>query len=130
MRLCLSCGGAYRRKKISCGGKLRPERKTLQLSCPRGKPQTQCSSGAGSFPLPIARRRPDFSPGRAEDASDFTSGERRADVQQLLKGQSENFKQVFAVHSFGLIDALIDYLHPNFSCHCPFNKEAKGFNEV
>jgi hypothetical protein len=48
-------------------------------------------SGPGSFPVPVARRRTDFSPISAEGAADFTSRTRRMESSQLLKGRSENF---------------------------------------
>jgi hypothetical protein len=57
----------------------------------------------------VASRRPHFSPVREEDVSDFTSRDRRVNVPQLLKGQSENLKMK-SVHSLGLIDALIESL--------------------
>jgi hypothetical protein len=55
--------------------------------------------GPGSFPVLVARCRTNFSPVRAEGASDFTS--RRADQKKLLKVRSEKA--------------------PHFSCQCPFN---------
>jgi hypothetical protein len=55
-----------------CLLKMRKAKKWRAYS-PRGKPQAQFASGPGSFPVPVANRRTNFSPMRAEGASDFTS---------------------------------------------------------
>jgi hypothetical protein len=43
------------------------------MASPPGRPPTHVVSGPGSIPVPVAHRRTNFSPIRAEGASDFTS---------------------------------------------------------
>jgi hypothetical protein len=69
----------------------RSEAKNLRTYCPLGPPNNQFSSRPGSFPDPVAIRRTNFSPVRAEDGSDFTSMRRRMISSLFLKGWSENF---------------------------------------
>jgi hypothetical protein len=44
---------------------------------------------------------------RTEDAADFTLRKPSVDVSQLLKHKIGNLKEVFSVHSLGIIEALI-----------------------
>jgi hypothetical protein len=51
----------------------------------------QFFSGPCCFPVPVAQRRTNFSPIRAQGVSDFTWMRWRMNATQLLKSRSENF---------------------------------------
>jgi hypothetical protein len=77
----LNCPGSRPRKSLFCyGGKA--EAINWRTNCPRGKPYTQFFSGPVSFSVPVACRRPNFSPVRAEGEAKFTSRMRKIDASQ------------------------------------------------